>query len=179
MTIKGPATDQEAEQSDGLVAAYVELLPHLRRTGARRAIDADDVAQDAYVRILQLRKPGGVENPLRYLFRVARNLFIDEERARTRASGLFDRSAPIELQAAGMPDPERILAGKQRLALAVEAIERLPPRCREAFNLHRFDGLSYAAIARRMGISISAVEKHIAEAMIRLSKALIAGDQDG
>jgi len=163
---------EDAKAKRELAAAYREVAPHLGRMGARRSLDGEDIGQDAVVRVLQTRDVAGIENPVRYLFRVARNLFVDAERVRARERLVIDPGADLETRADSRADPERILAGKERLEQALAVIEDLPPRCREAFRLHRFDGLSYVAIARRMGISPSMVEKHIAEAMLRLVRAL-------
>jgi RNA polymerase sigma-70 factor (ECF subfamily) len=65
-----------------------------------------------------------------------------------------------------------VAQARQELARVAKALEGLPPRCRAAFELHRFGNLSYAQIAHRMGISISMVEKHVAEALLRLADAL-------
>eukprot|EP01032_Pedospumella_encystans_P004658 gene4658-5533_t len=47
----------------------------------------------------------------------------------------------------------------------VQRIDGLPPRCREAFVLYKFDGLSYAEVAERMGISVRTVEMQLRIAM--------------
>jgi RNA polymerase sigma-70 factor (ECF subfamily) len=155
-----------------LASAYREIGPHLDRIGARRALDGKDIGQDAAVRMLQVEDAAAIEDPLRYLFRIARNLFIDAERSRTRERRAIDPAAELESKADPAADPERILAGKERLEQALAVIADLPPRCRLAFRLHRFEGMSYVAIAREMEISPSAVEKHIAEAMLRLVRAM-------
>jgi RNA polymerase sigma-70 factor (ECF subfamily) len=100
--------------------------------------------------------------------RIVGNLFIDLKRGKQREAALFRPLAEVELKPGNAIDPERVLAGKQELEQVLAAIEALPTRCREAFTLHRFHGLSYAAIARRMGVSTGTVEKQIAEAMRRI-----------
>ena len=56
--------------------------------------------------------------------------------------------------------------------MLLAAMEDLPARTREAFVLHRFEEMQYAAIAGHMGISVSAVEKHIMRAIRRLADAI-------
>ncbi len=155
-----------------LASAYTEVGPHLNKMGTRRSLDGEEIGQDAAVRVLQAKDAPSIDDPVRYLFRVARNLFVDAERARARERTRIDPGADLEARADSAADPERVLAGKERLEHALSVIDDLPPRCRQAFRLHRFEGLSYVAIARQMEISPSMVEKHIAEAMARLVRAL-------
>jgi len=167
-------------QSEGqakVAEACREMVIEARRRRSHGGMEADDVAQDACVRALDLPAPQSVRDPLRYLFRIARNLVIDRRRSRTRENALSESLAVIEHGSSDPVDPERILAGKQDLERVLAAIALLPPRCREAFTLHRFGGLSYAAIARRMGVSTSMVEKHIAEAMVRVTRALFVSEE--
>jgi RNA polymerase sigma factor (sigma-70 family) len=158
-----------------LAEACREVVLDARRRGSRP--DADDVAQDACMRALDLEAPDKVRDPVRYVLRIARNLAIDRRRRRVREAALSESLAVIEHRSSEPADPERILAGKQDLERVLAAIALLPPRCREAFTLHRFNGLSYPAIARQMGVSTSMVEKHIAEAMLRLTRALLASQE--
>jgi RNA polymerase sigma-70 factor (ECF subfamily) len=166
--------DRRKPALEQLVAACCELVRRCRKS---RRDGAEDVAQDTCIHVLRLATPQSVREPARYLGRIARNLSIDRGRRRKREAALFDSSADAELTGHDGLDPERITAGEEALTRALAALEALPPRCREAFELHRFDGLNYVGIAHRMGISTSMVEKHIAEAMLRLTRALAAGHQ--
>ena len=69
------------------------------------------------------------------------------------------------------PNPEQSLDVSQRLAQAEQTLSALKPSTREAFELHRVHGHSYAEIALHMGISVSMVEKHIMAAIISLRNA--------
>jgi RNA polymerase sigma-70 factor (ECF subfamily) len=155
--------DRLEQRKSGVVTACGELVQHGR--------DGDDTVQEACVRALQVQAPEKVIDPVRYVLRIARNFRIDRRRKSRREEQLFEPSVDSALFADDRPAPERALSDKKSLAGVLAAIDRLPPRCRQAFLLHRFENLSYTAVAHCMGISISAVEKHIAEAMVRLSRA--------
>jgi RNA polymerase sigma factor (sigma-70 family) len=175
----GMATNRDSKgrpAEPNLAAVYSEVAPRIARMGARHALDGEDIGQDAIVRMLQVKDRSAIQDPVRYLFRVARNLFVDAQRSRGRERALIDGGADLDGESDGKADPERSLAGKERLEKALAVISDLPPRCRLAFRLHRFEGLSYAAIAREMKISPSMVEKHIAEAMLRLGRAMQGDD---
>lgn len=158
------------ENKEALKQACLTLVLRQRAEGTR-ASGLEDVTQEACVKALEIEQPGLIREPLRYLLRVARNLFIDRRRRERLADALLVQLGTANPAVAIPADPERVLAGKQELQRALAAIEDLPPRCREAFTLHRFEGLSYAAIARRMNVSNGTVEKHIAEAMLRITRA--------
>jgi len=163
---------RERSNPAGIVSAYTEAVPLVRAMGARLALDGEEVVQEACVRVLREdARLRSIRDPLGYLLQVARNLFVDRSRARSREAA---RRVDLALGASSreLLDPEHRLIAKQQLDIVLDAAKALPPRCREAFELHRFGGLSYAMVARRMGISPSMVEKHIAEAMLRLRRAL-------
>jgi len=166
---RGPLT----EHRTALEAACRDLVLQSRRVPR----NSEDLAQDACVRALGMGQPERIHDPVRYLLSIARNLFIDRKRSEQRAANVFHRLGQGEPDTGHAFDPERILAGKQILERVLEAIQGLPPRCREAFTLHRFEGLSYAAIARRMGVSTGTVEKHIAEAMLKITRSLRGGEE--
>lgn len=64
----------------------------------------------------------------------------------------------------------------QRLAIVEAVIAELPPRRREALRLHRFEGLPYEEIARRLSVSPSAAKKHVARAVALIAERLAEAD---
>ena len=69
------------------------------------------------------------------------------------------------------PAADQHLIGRQDLAAAEAVIRALPPKTRDAFLLHRFRAQTYRQIADQLGVSVSMVEKHIAEALRQLKKS--------
>src|ERR1700753_2905371 len=97
MTTRAGGNDAKAKLR--LASAYREIGPHLNRMGARRALDGEDIGQDAAVRALQVKDASAIDDPLRYLCRVARTLFVDAERSRARERVVIDPAADLETRA--------------------------------------------------------------------------------
>lgn len=149
-----------------LTENYGELVKRLsQRLGG--AADANDIVQDAFLKLQRASTDQIIENPRSYLFRVADNLAIDHIRSRTAQARQLEQDGQVHLIASGEPSPERIVDYRQRLARLQEVIAELPAKQREAFLMHKVDGLSHAEVAQVMGISKSGVEKLITKALAR------------
>jgi RNA polymerase sigma-70 factor (ECF subfamily) len=135
---------------------------------------AAEVMQEAYVRLLRYAPRRAPENPRAYLFQVATNAARDHMARERRRGGFVDDSRVPEALPCPRPDAEAIAEGRERMEILIEAVNGLPPRCREVFLLSRFDGLSNGEIARRLGISRNMVEKHIIKAMMLCRRRLDA-----
>lgn len=157
---------------------YIDMRGELHRA-ARHVNDgeADDMVQEAFLRVVEVTQKQTVIAPLGLLRTIMRNLFVDGIRNQKRRAGLFV-GAEMQDIASDDADPERRALASQRLDAALLIIADLPPRCRTAFELHRFEHLTYREVAMRMNISVSAVEKHIAYAATRLSHRLYMMEND-
>jgi RNA polymerase sigma factor (sigma-70 family) len=169
---------ERAANAAELTEFGVAYATALRSFFSRRAPadDAEDLVQEVLLRI-QKRKPDlVVQNVEGYLFEVAANVLIDRARRnRTRR-----RSDHCELTEFHHPvdeiSPERVLQGREEMALAIAALNELPDRTRQVFTLVRFESMSYKLVASRFGISVSAVEKHVMKAMRHMSLRLRDAD---
>ena len=164
------AGDTKKTILDSFAASYAELLRYLsRRFGSN--VEADDVLQDTFLRIHSIAPETDIKNPRSYLFRMADNLATDHIRARQSLERRFltgdDADSTDE-----RPSPERIVDYRQRLGRLEQAVAELPPRQRQVFLMHKFDGMSHSEIADELGITKSAVEKLIMKALAHLRERL-------
>ncbi|HUZ90784.1 MAG TPA: RNA polymerase sigma factor [Methylocella sp.] len=163
MSNKKPALSGIASQNHGLL----RLLA--RRVGPQ---DAADLLQEAYLRMFHHSKSEAIADPEAFLRTTAVNLAKDHlrRRATERKYLDFERDADSVPAQALLADAR--MEADARLKLLFQAIEQLPPRCRQVFVMRRFDDLHQAEIARRLGISRNMVEKHMRLALERLQAAL-------
>jgi RNA polymerase sigma factor (sigma-70 family) len=137
------------------------------RLRTRGRADPEELLHAAYLRLLRYRARQTVENVGAFLVRTAVNIGVDNYRHERFISDV----SPDDIgQAENSPLQDEVLASRVRLERVREGLSRLTPRTREIFLMHRLDELKYREIAERLGISQSAVEKHIAKAALFLTE---------
>jgi RNA polymerase sigma factor (sigma-70 family) len=131
--------------------------------------EAKEVAQEAYVRLLQLQEPGTPGLLRAYLFRTATNLAIDRlrhRRVRHRAEeqpGLFEGS---DITRSELDDPARQLLAREQADQLLGYLQELPIKCQNVFNLHRLEGVPQHEVAVRLGFSERMVRRYVTYAMV-------------
>jgi RNA polymerase sigma-70 factor (ECF subfamily) len=163
-----------AEDTD-LLRLYLAKRPSLVRFFAARlgsVSAAEDLVQELYLKLSALDPATPVDNPSAFLYRAGHNLMLDRRRQDKRAAlrdGAWHETREIQ---AGEPAIDDALASRRRLARLAAIVEEMPAKMRQAFRLHKLDGLSQAETAREMSVSISSVEKHISAALKSLLKKI-------
>lgn len=159
-----------------------EVLPHepdVRRWLSVRlrgleSCDIDEVVQEAYARMWSA-DIDRISNPRAYLFVTAKHI-VGEQLRRSRIVSI---ELMADLDVLNIEDDEinvhRRLSGQEEIARLHSIIETLPPKCRAAFRMKKFEELSQREIAARMGVAESTVEKHLAKALRVISKEMKAG----
>jgi len=143
---------------------FARRAPHLGR-------DAEDLTQEVFLRLAGRNGDEPIGHMDGYIFQTASNVLTD--RARRQACRAADRHVCYEESQHAIEDfsPERVLLAKEQIEMVRIVLERLPDRVRAAFVLHRFEELGYAEISRRLGVSVSSIEKYISQALKELTAA--------
>ncbi|HUR57618.1 MAG TPA: sigma-70 family RNA polymerase sigma factor [Opitutaceae bacterium] len=135
------------------------------------SVDADEIVQESYLKLLKTGTTGPIECAKAYFFSVARNTALKVFRRRQK---LFSPVPVNELPEwrviAGGPDAAAAANATQRLELAARAIDQLPPRCRAVLRLAVVRGLSTAEIATELGLSPATVRVQMARGIARCAQ---------
>jgi len=134
--------------------------------------DAEDVVQESLFRLWRLKSATPIRSAKAFLFTVARNIALDTVR-RTRISPVFavpDLSALPVIEEG--TDVRGAASHSEEVALLAEALQSLPPRCREIIILRKFQNLPQKEVAARLGISELTVQEQVYRGLRRLEKIL-------
>jgi RNA polymerase sigma factor (sigma-70 family) len=142
----------------------------LRRVVSRTRgyADAEDLLHAAFLRLERYRRKHTVENPAAFLVQTAVNIRIDGHRHEKLSEQTYFKYALGNEN--NSPLQDEVVVARARLARVKLGLDKLSPRTREVFLMHRMDNLKYSEIATRLGISQSAVEKHVAKAGLFLTE---------
>lgn len=143
--------------------------PGLRRYFRRHLRDDEDAldyVQEVFARLIAAVRDGSLSQPAAYLRRIAMNLLIDRSRLGRPVH------CAISVEIAVPPEQENALLVEDVMTIYEAALETMTDRTRTVFLLYRVEGLKYREIAERLGVSISAVQKHMARALERITLAL-------
>jgi RNA polymerase sigma factor (sigma-70 family) len=156
----------------GRLPQYFHRLRRILLRRGRSHEEAEDLIQQAFLNLHEYCERGGevlqAEGFLvRTVLRLAINARRDEHRHLYEERQVEELTQLIDTR----PTPDEVLAHDECLERMWKVLDTLGRRTRNVFLMHRLGGMSYPDIARQLGISVSAVEKHVARALGALSEA--------
>ena len=158
-----PLVPERVSQIAELFRAHNSALIAFLRTRLSSASEAQEVAQEAYTRLLRMDDPGKIQQPKAFLFRTAANLASDRIRKRSvRLEAPLDDLFMDWLESPG-PERRALLADEMRVVR--EALRELPAKTSQAFVMHLIQDMSFNAISQSMGVPERMVRYHAARAL--------------
>ena len=135
---------------------------------------AEEIVQEAFERFNGLPSHDAIAEPVGYLYRIVRNLSLDNKRRKSLEHRYFVDLSDDRVQAirTDTPSPEDQAIAKQDLKKVIQAMSELPERTRLALEMHRFGGYKLAEIAEHFGISVSRAQALIADGIRYCQKSL-------
>lgn len=152
-----------------VLAAFEEYHTGLRRYLVSRLrgrpLEAADVAQETYLRLLRMNDVDAVEHPQAYVYRVAANVIRELGLKEQAQASLPQRLDDPSITGDSLQQPDEAAEHRIHLRALERAIRRLPPTTQAVLILKKRDGLSREEIAAELGISVHTVKKHLLKAV--------------
>lgn len=156
---------------EAVAAEYRGPLLRFFQRRAEAAQDAEDLVQEVFSRLAR-QDLDLIENVQGYIFRIAANVLRDRARRASVRAVVIQTPEDFDMEDEGGFTPERILQGQEAVQIMVSALCELPDMVRMVFSQYHFDGVAQVDISRRLGLSLSTVEKHMAKANRHLLRRL-------
>jgi RNA polymerase sigma-70 factor (ECF subfamily) len=163
---------ERSKRIEDLFEAHNNALIRFLTYKLKSPQEAKEVAQEAYVRILQLDSADGVSHLQAFLFKTAANLAADRIKTGVRRERI-DRLEFFDAEGVA-PAPEIGLAAIEEIENVLAAVEALPAKCRYAFIMHRFHDHAIADVARLMNVSERMVRIYVERAVVFCRKRLLS-----
>ena len=148
------------------------LLRYLSTRFTERA-DAQDIAQEAFLRLRCISDPGKIKNPQGYFFQIVRNLTAEHLVKRGKSIEDTDLDTLIESGRDGDGNAGHShLEARAALVNLNTLFESLPPLYGAVLILRKRDGYSHAEIAEQLGITPATARAYLTRALARCREHL-------
>jgi RNA polymerase sigma-70 factor (ECF subfamily) len=176
-----PGDIEFQEQASLLERVYrtyrTELCRYVERQFGPGPPEPEEIVQTAFVRFAALEKPEDIVNPRAFLYACSRNVAIDARRRdRVRNAAVDQDSLADPGDGPANLDIERVLLGREQLAIVEAVVRAMEAKRRKVFIMHVVHEMRYAAIARELGLSEARIRQLMASALEGCQRAL---DQAG
>ena len=156
---------------------YAPLVATLRKMYGDGPPDPEDVANEAFERIVARGDDGSINNLKAFVWRIARNVVLKTRRdSASRSRRNFEVEKIFFPEKSYESTPERIIEAREQLRAINLLLRTMPEKRRHAFILHRIEGLSITGTAQTLGMSRPGAAKHIARAAAQINE-LFASDE--
>lgn len=145
---------------------HSKALHHFLYYKTGDAASAEDLMQDAFIRLWNNCRKVVVAKAKSYLFTVANNLFLDK----VKHHKVVLKFQQTPQKTATAESPEYLMEEKEFKARLENAISQLPAKQRSVFLLNRIDKKTYKEIAKLEGVSVKAIEKRMGKALATLRR---------
>jgi RNA polymerase sigma-70 factor (ECF subfamily) len=161
--LQSDSTPAHGERVAMLYREHHDALVALLQCRLSSRSDAQEIAQEVYVKLLTMTDLGHVESPRAFVFRMAINLSVDYLRKRVVRANM--PPAPAAADPHATPLPEQHLWAGQQWKTVQSALRELPAKTSQAFVMHVLEGRDFSAIAEGMKLSERMVRYHVSRAM--------------
>jgi RNA polymerase sigma factor (sigma-70 family) len=159
----------------GLKDQLVLLRRRLLQRGRSSRRDIDELIQEGFLRlcVYQHAQKAPVRDPIGFLVEAVEKVHIDRARRAVLTHRIFSDQSVDEVDWIDTNSPDQDAEAHELIERIECSLAAANPRTREAFLLHRFEGMSSAQIAEQLGISARAVRDHIAKALLLIDNELL------
>ncbi|ATE63522.1 RNA polymerase sigma factor [Rhizorhabdus dicambivorans] len=170
----GAAAEPAANLLERAYRSYrAELCRYIERQFGPGPPEPEEVVQSAFARFAALEKPQEISNPRAFLYACSRNVVLDARRRdRVRDAALDDETIADPGDGPANMDIERVLLGREQLAIVEAVVRAMEAKRRKVFIMHVVHGLRYVEIAREMRLSEARIRQLMASALAECQHAI-------
>ena len=162
-----------ASISSRIISVFLEnevIIKRFLRRYSANSHDIDDISQETILRALHAEQNREIREPKAFLFGVARNIARKSLEKKSRSLIDFIEDFGDKEYLSDAPSVDECVDSRRQMLVFWEAVAELPPQCQKVFVLKKVHGYSHKEIAKKLEISISTIEKHVAAGLKRCSE---------